>query len=151
MRSVIFFLASLAIITGCRSQKNSSSEISLAVDSVAASAHHRTMAVIDSAVSHLDFSFDTLKIKIERPAVGEAAEVVRLTAIKGRVVDRRALERNQVEVYNRLDTVRFKQSAIETSTQSAATTRLGSPPSATLLLALAIIVGALLLWLKYRR
>ena len=34
---------------------------------LAHSEHHRTIAVIDSAMRHIDFSFDTLKINIERP------------------------------------------------------------------------------------
>ena len=47
-------------------------------DSLAHSEHHRTIAVIDSAMRHIDFSFDTLKINIERPVeYAEAPEIIR--------------------------------------------------------------------------
>ena len=60
MRTMIFLLA-LALITSCRSHKELQQDKSLAVDSVARSEHHRTIAVIDSAIRNIDFSFDTLK------------------------------------------------------------------------------------------
>lgn len=151
MRTLIFLLA-LALITSCRSHKELQQDKSLAVDSVARSEHHRTIAVIDSAIRHSDFSFDTLKIVIERPSsVGEAPEVIRLKAVKGRVIDRRKLEHNQVEDYNRLDTVAYKQSAVESSTEHSATTRLYNPPDGTLISVFAIAVAAFLIWLFYRK
>ena len=83
-------LLALVYLTGCKTNKNIVSDKSLATDSLAHSEHHRTTAVIDSAVRHFDFSFDTLKIEIERPVqYAEAPEIIRLKAIKGRVIDRR--------------------------------------------------------------
>ena len=87
---LLFVLAATTFLGGCRSHKETVSNKSLDRDSVARSEHHRTIAVIDSAIRNIDFSFDTLKINIERPVeYAEAPEVIRLTATRGRVIDRR--------------------------------------------------------------
>jgi len=144
-------LSALAFASSCRSHKELQQDKSLAVDSVAWSEHHRTIAVIDSAIRHSDFSFDTLKIVIERPSsVSEAPEVIRLKAVKGRVIDRRKLEHNQVEDYNRLDTVAYKQSAVESSTEHSATTRLYNPPDDTAAVIITILVIDCLIYVFYR-
>ena len=107
MRSLILLLA-LALITSCRSHKKLQNNSTLEVDSVARSEHHRTIAVIDSIVRNIDFSFDTLKINIERPVeYAEAPQIIRLTAIRGRVIDKRRVHRDSVEAYNQLDTVAY--------------------------------------------
>ena len=142
MRSIIFILA-LALITSCRSHKELQQDKSLAVDSVARSEHHRTIAVIDSAIRNIDFSFDTLKFNIERPySIGDTvacqSEIIRIKAVKGRVIDRRRVLRNSVEAFNRLDTVAYRQSAAETSTEHTATTRLYNPPDGTAVLIIAL-------------
>ncbi len=151
MRHIIFIVA-LVLLTGCKSHKDIVSDKSLDIDSVARSEHHRTIAVIDSAIRHSDFSFDTLKIVIERPSsVGEAPKVIRLKAVKGRVIDRRKLEHNQVEDYNRLDTVAYKQSAVESSTEHSATTRLYNPPDGTAVAIITILVIGCLIYVFYRK
>lgn len=151
MRSLIFILA-LAILTGCKSQKQVVSDKSLDIDSVARSEHHRTIAVIDSAIRNIDFSFDTLKINIERPVqYAEAPEVIRLTATKGRVIDRRSVHRDSVEAFNRLDTVAYHQSAAETSTEHTATTRLYNPPDGTAAVIITILVIGCLIYVFYRK
>ena len=151
MRSLIFIIA-LAILTGCKSQKQVVSDKSLDIDSVARSEHHRTIAVIDSAIRNIDFSFDTLKINIERPVqYAEAPEVIRLTATKGRVIDRRSVHRDSVEAFNRLDTVAYHQSAAETSTEHTATTRLYNPPDGTAAVIITIIVIGCLIYVFYRK
>lgn len=151
MRSLIFIIA-LAILTGCKSQKQVVSDKSLDIDSVARSEHHRTIAVIDSAIRNIDFSFDTLKINIERPVqYAEASEVIRLTATKGRVIDRRSVHRDSVEVFNRLDTVAYHQSAAETSTEHTATTRLYNPPDGTAAVIITILVIGCLIYVFYRK
>lgn len=92
MRSIIFILA-LALITSCRSHKELQQDKSLAVDSVARSEHHRTIAVIDSMMRSTSFDFDTLEVQVERPtAYTEKPEVIRLKAIKGRVIDNRRVQ-----------------------------------------------------------
>lgn len=151
MRSLIFILA-LALITSCRSHKELQQDKSLAVDSVARSEHHRTIAVIDSAIRNIDFSFDTLKINIERPSsVAEAPEIIRIKAVKGRVIDQRRVHRDSVEAFNRLDTVAYRQSAAETSTEHTATTRLYNPPDGTAAVIITILVIGCLIYVFYRK
>lgn len=151
MRSLIFIIT-LAILTGCKSQKQVVSDKSLDIDSVARSEHHRTIAVIDSAIRNIDFSFDTLKINIERPVENaERPEIIRLTATKGRVIDRRSVHRDSVEAFNRLDTVAYHQSAAETSTEHTATTRLYNPPDGTAAVIITILVIGCLIYVFYRK
>lgn len=151
MRHLIIILLP-CILIGCKSQKNVVSDKSLATDSLAHSEHHRSIAVIDSAIRHSDFSFDTLKVEIERPSsVGEASEIIRLKAVKGRVIDRRQMFRDSVEAYNSLDTVAYKQSAIEASTEHSATTRLYNPPNGTAAVIITILVIGCLIYVFYRK
>lgn len=155
MRSIIFILA-LALITSCRSHKELQQDKSLAVDSVARSEHHRTIAVIDSAIRNIDFSFDTLKINIERPySIGDTvacqSEIIRIKAVKGRVIDRRRVNKDSVEAFNRLDTVAYRQSAAETSTEHTATTRLYNPPDGTAAVIITILVIGCLIYVFYRK
>ena len=155
MRTMIFLLA-LALITSCRSHKELQQDKSLAVDSIARSEHHRTIAVIDSAIRNIDFSFDTLKINIERPfLIGDTVacqpEVIRIKAVRGRVIDRRRVHRDSVEAFNRLDTVAYHQSAAETSTEHTATTRLYNPPDGTAVMIIALIIAGILFFVCYRK
>lgn len=155
MRTMIFLLA-LALITSCRSHKELQQDKSLAVDSIARSEHHRTIAVIDSAIRNIDFSFDTLKINIERPySIGDIvacqSEIIRIKAVKGRVIDRRRVHRDSVEAFNRLDTVAYRQSAAETSTEHTATTRLYNPPDGTAAVIITILVIGCLIYVFYRK
>ncbi len=151
MRQIIFIVA-IALLTGCKSHKDIVSDKSLDIDSIARSEHHRTIAVIDSAIRHSDFSFDSLKIVIERPtSVGKAPEVIRLKAVKGRVIDRRRVYRDSVEAFNQLDTVSYKKSAAEASTEHTATTRLYNPPDGTLISVFAILIAGILVYLFYRK
>lgn len=175
MRHLILLL-SLALITSCRSHKELQSNSTLEVDSVARSEHHRTIAVIDSIVRNIDFSFDTLKINIERhydakspefscqreqnpnlfgvmPSAAENArsEIIRLTATNGRVIDRRRVYRDSVEAFNQLDTVAYKKSAAEASTEHTATTRLYNPPDGTVVSIFAILGIACLIYLFFRK
>lgn len=152
MRYLIPFIAIFAILASCKSQKNIVTDKSLVTDSLAHSEHHRSIAVIDSAIRHFDFSFDTLKIEIERPVeYAEAPEIIRLTATKGRVIDRQRVQRNQVEAYNSLDTVAYKQSATEASTEHTATTRLYNPPNGTAAVIITILVIGCLIYVFYRK
>lgn len=151
MRSIIFILA-LALITSCRSNKELQQDKSLAVDSVARSEHHRTIAVIDSMMRSTSFDFDTLEVRVERPtAYAEKPEVIRLKATKGRVRDQRRVQRNQVEAFNRLDTVAYRQSAAESSTEHTATTRLYNPPDGTAVLIIALVIAGILFYVFYRK
>lgn len=151
MRSLIFILA-LSLLASCKSHKEVVSDKSLDIDSVARSEHHRTIAVIDSAIRNIDFSFDTLKINIERPVeYAEAPEIIRLTATRGRVIYRRRVHRDSVEAFNRLDTVAYHQSAAEASTEHTATTRLYNPPDGTAVLIVALVIAGVLFFVCYRK
>ena len=151
MRSLILLLA-LALITSCRSHKELQQDKSLAVDSVARSEHHRTIATIDSLMRSTSFDFDTLEVQVERPtAYAEKPEVIRLKATKGRVKDQRRVQRNQVEAYNQLDTVAYKKSAAEASTEHTATTRLYNPPNGTAVAIITILVIGCLIYVFYRK
>ena len=151
MRSLILLLV-LALITSCRSHKELQQDKSLAVDSVARSEHHRTIATIDSLMRSTSFDFDTLEVQVERPtAYAEKPEVIRLKATKGRVIDQRRVQRNQVEAYNQLDTVAYKKSAAEASTEHTATTRLYNPPNGTAVAIITILVIGCLIYVFYRK
>lgn len=151
MRSVIFIIA-LAILSGCKSNKEVVIDKSLDLDSVARSEHHRTIVTIDSMMRSTSFDFDTLEVQVERPtAYAEKPEVIRLKAVKGRVIDKRRVERNQVEAYNQLDTVAYKKSAAEASTEHTATTRLYNPPNGTAVAIITILVIGCLIYVFYRK
>lgn len=151
MRHLIFIVA-LALLTGCKTHKNIVSDKSLEVDSVARSEHHRTIVTIDSLMRNIDFSFDTLKINIEQPVeYAEAPEIIRLTATKGHVIDRRRVYRDSVEAFNQLDTVSYKKSAAEASTEHTATTRLYNPPDGTAVAIIALIIAGVLIYLFLRK
>ena len=151
MRSLIVFFLTCALV-GCKSQKSVVASQSVKTDSLAHSEHHRTIAVIDSAMRHIDFSFDTLKINIERPVeYAEAPEIIRVTATKGRVIDKRRVHKDSVEAFNRLDTVAYHQSAAEASTEHTATTRLYNPPDGTATVIITILVIGGLIYVFYRK
>lgn len=149
---LLFVLAATTFLGGCRSHKEAVNNKSLNSDSIARSEHHRTIAVIDSAIRNIDFSFDTLKINIERPVeYAEAPEIISLTATRGRVIDRRRVHRDSVEAFNRLDTIAYHQSAAEASTEHTATTRLYNPPDGTAAVIITILVIGCLIYVFYRK
>lgn len=149
---LLFVLAATTFLGGCRSHKEAANNKSLDRDSVARSEHHRTIAVIDSAIRNIDFSFDTLKINIERPVeYAEAPEVIRLTATRGRVIVQRRVHRDSVEAFNRLDTVAYHQSAAEASTEHTATTRLYNLPDSTAVMIIALVIAGILFFVCYRK
>lgn len=150
MRSMIFLLALLLV--GCKSQREVATQKSLALDSVARSEHHRSISMIDSVICFSSFDFDTLEVLVERPTTyADKPETIRLKAVKGRVIDRRMLNHYQVENYNRLDTVSYKKSAVESSTEHSATTRLFNPPDGTAVSVITIVVVGILVYLFLRK
>lgn len=151
MRTLIILFLTCALV-GCKSQKNVVANQSVNTDSLAHSEHHRSIAVIDSVVRNIDFSFDTLKINIERPVqYADSPEIIHLTATRGRVIDRRSAQRDSVEAFNRLDTVAYHQSAAESSTEHSATTRLYNPPDGTAVLVIALVISGILFYIFYRK
>ena len=87
------------------------------------------------------------------PSADENArrEIIRLPAIKGHVIDRRKLGHNQVKDYNRIDTVAYKQSAVESSTEHSATTCLYNQPNGTAVIVVAIIIDDILIYIFHRK
>ena len=151
MRTVIPFLV-LALITSCRSNKEVVVDTTQQTDSITRSETHRTIVSIDSVFRNIDFKFDTLKVNIQRPVeYAEKPEVITLTAIKGEVVDNRQLRHNQLEDYNRLDTVAYKQVSAEASEEHSATTRMYNPPDGTAVLIVLIVIVAILIVIFHRQ
>lgn len=151
MRTLIILFLTCAMV-GCKSQKKVVASQSVNTDSLSHSEHHRSISVIDSVVRNIDFSFDTLKINIERPVeYAEAPEIIRLTATRGRVIDRRRAHRDSVEAFNRRDTVAYHQFAAESSTEHSATTRLYNPPDGTAVLVIALVIAGILFFVFYRK
>ena len=155
MRTLIILFLTCALV-GCKSQKNVVAIQSVKTDSLAHSEHHRSIAVIDSVVRNIDFSFDTLKINIERPySIGDTVacqpEIIRIKAVRGRVIARRSAQRDSVEAFNRRDTVAYHQSAAESSTEHSVTTRLYNPPDGTTVLVIALVIAGILFYRFYRK
>lgn len=160
LRSIPIYLFPILFLCGCKSHKEILSDKTLATDSLSHSEHHRTMAMMDSLMEHIDFSFDSLKINIAEPVTSSNDSVFTptffrwysLSAYGGRLVDNSALYKQRIECYNSLDTVRYKQSAIEHSQQSATSTSLYSPKSITAISFVFIIIfGILLLHRKSKK
>ena len=139
MRHLIFFFV-LALITSCRSQKNLQSDTTISVDSVAQSSIHRTTAVLDSMGTRFNFDFDTLTISVARQ-VATIPEIIRLKAVKGSVSKNNTQYQAITETHNRLDTLAYKMSTSEQTTEHSATTRIYDPPNASGLVLLLIIAA----------
>jgi len=78
-------------------------------------------------------------------------ELIRLKAVKGRVIDRSRVHRDSVEAYSSLDTVAYHQPAVEASTEHTATTRLYNPPDGTAAVIITILVIGCLIYVFYRK
>lgn len=151
MRHIIIILT-LAILSGCKSQRQLVSDGTLTVDSAARSDLHRTFAVADTAMRNVDFRFDTLEINIQRPVqYAEQPEVIRLRAVRGRIADSRVFSHNQIEDYNRLDTIAYRKSAAESSAEHTATTRIYNPPNGTAVALIALIIAGVWLYIFLRK
>lgn len=143
MRPVIFIFA-LAILTSCRSHKEVQKNISVDVDSVAHSSHHRTMAVLDTLAAKMDFDFDTLCVTIVRPVADLPPEVVKIKAVKGKISSSKEQRKLAAAHEERLDTLAYKLASVDKSAEHSSTTRVYDPPNATgiILFALLIIGGS---------
>ncbi len=150
----------LAILAACRSQKAVQKDETLAVDSLASTAQHRTIASLDSAFARLSLDFDTLDITIEREtpmlptdtAALPRKETLKLRAVKGKLTDTRARHRQIAEQHQRRDTLAYHLAAADRSAEHTATTRLYDPPSTTgILILLILTLGAALIIFIHRR
>ena len=149
----ISILVLAATLTGCRSNKEIAIDTSLSIDSVIRSEHHRTIALSDSVMHSIHFNFDTLSLEIQNPtsSVCDKPATIRLKAVKGRVIDRRSVQRESVEVTSRLDTATYHHATAETSTGHTATTRLYNPPDGNVIIAFALLIIAAGLILYVRK
>lgn len=142
MRTLTIF-AALLMLVGCRSQKAVQTDTTLQVDSVARSAHDRTILQTDCIAARFDFDFDTLNVTIERQ-VADVPEVVTIKAVGGKII--RSKEQNKLAATHmeRLDTIAYKLASTDNSAEHTATTAVYNPPSATIivLVSLLILCGA---------
>ena len=151
MRTLIF-ISLFCLLASCRSQKEVQKDVSLALDSVAHGESHRTIVQIDSIIRSARLDFDTLEVVVERPvAEATAPEVIRLKAVRGSVTDSRQQQSMALEHYNRLDTVAYKVSSADRSTEHTATTRVYNPPNGTAAVIVTIIVIGCLVCVFYRK
>lgn len=107
------------------------------------------MASTDSIVRALTLDFDSLSVIVERPStVADTPEAVRLTATRGRLVNRQAAQRLQLLEFNRQDTLAYHQVASASSSDHSHAVQAYSPPDGSLVFALltAILIGLYLLY-----
>ena len=150
MRPITPLLALLLILVSCRSHKELQSDIALSVDSVAQSSQHRTLALLDTMGTRFSLDFDTLEISVERQ-VATVPEIVRIKAVKGRVDKHNTQYQAITETHNRLDTVAYKMSTTDSTTEHSATTRVYDPPKTTSFLLVLLHIGGLaFLYLRSR-
>ena len=78
-------------------------------------------------------------------------EIIRVTVTNGRVIDIRKLNHNQVEDYNRIDTVAYHQLTVESSAEHSATTRIYNPLYGTAVAVVALIIAGVLIYIFLRK
>ena len=155
MKSLFYFIAlaliSLALLASCRAKKAVQTDVSLATDSLAVNVSHRTSLSIDSLMSRLSLSFDTLTITVERPC-GVATEIVRLEAARGQIVSSRNERKLAVESSASIDSTASNTSSVDRSTEQTQSTQVYDPPDTTLVLSLACIALLIscIIWIYIR-
>ena len=145
MNRCAFILLLAATLTGCRSNRHVIESATTVADSLATSAEQLVVVKTDSVVHLRELVFDTLYIEAALPT-----ETVRVRAVNGRVSDRRQEERQQVAVFNRLDSVAFHAAESHDSAEHTATTKVYNPPSGALILGLLVSIALILLFIRSR-
>lgn len=144
-----------ALSSSCRAKKEIAVSEKYGIDSIAATQSFGYAFRIDSAISRIDFAFDTLDIAIERQVAADTTHRVRIRAVKGSFVADRRQVANDIRGYNRLDSVAYKRASETSTAEHSATTSIAEPPDTTLVFAviggLAVIASAVLVYLKRRR
>lgn len=120
-----------ALCASCRAKKEIAAESRADTDSVAASLASGYFLRIDTAMRRINFAFDTLDIAIERHVAADTMERVRIRAVKGSVIDNRKRIVNDIEGYNRLDTVAYKRATATSRAEHTDTTTAAEPPNTT--------------------
>ena len=151
MKSHLLYAALLALsLLSCRTQKEVQYDIAAVKDSVNVSQSHRSFAVMDSVLSNMSLTFDSLTITVERDQA-PSTEVVRLKAVGGQIVSKRESHRAAVETKTRLDSTAFKAFNRDKSAEHSATTVAYDPPNLTLVICVACALTTLLLFIYFRK
>lgn len=144
-----------ALFPSCRAKKEIAASEKTGIDSIAATQSFGYAFRIDSAISRIDFAFDTLDIAVERQVAADTTHRVRIRAVKGSFVADRRQVANDIRGYNRLDSVAYKRAYATSTAEHSATASIAEPPDTTLVFAviggLAVIVSAVFVYLKRRR
>lgn len=130
------FAAYIMIFTtlwGCKSKKDIVASGSVDINSTASIRTSGYILKIDTVLRRINFVFDTLDIAIERKVAADTTEKVRIRAVKGSVIDNRKQIVNDIEGYNRLDTVAYKRATATNRAEHTATTSVAEPPNTTLI------------------
>lgn len=147
-----------ALFTSCRAKKEIAVSDKADIDSTASIRTSGYILKIDTALRRINFAFDTLDIAIERQVAADTTEIpcqrgqsrsslrampsaagialcerVRIRAVKGSVIDNRKQIVNDIEGYNRLDTVAYKRATATSRAEHTATTSLAEPPNTSLI------------------
>lgn len=144
-----------ALFPSCRAKKEIAASEKTGIDSIAATQSFGYAFRIDSAISRIDFAFDTLDIAVERQVAADTTHRVRIRAVKGSFVADRRQVANDIRGYNRLDSVAYKRAYATSTAEHSATASIAELPDTTLVFAviggLAVVVSAVLVYLKRRR
>ena len=149
-RIIIIAIALVAtLLAGCRTNKDVTTHKNIEVDSVDIARYQHKFSALDSIVRNIDFSFDTLKANIEQPVEPNAnSRKTSITIINGRVKDSRSQERNQLEEYNRLDSIDFKANVNESEDKSTTTTHIYNPPKVGPIICILLVVGGVIILIR---
>lgn len=120
-------------LCGCKSKKDIVATNTADIDSTASIRTSGYILKIDTALRRINFTFDTLDIAIERQVAADTTERVRIRAVKGYVIDNRKQIVNDIEGYNRLDTVAYHRATATSRAEHTATISAAEPPNTTLI------------------
>jgi len=132
-RLLAYALIFTALFSSCRAKKEIAVSEKADIDSTASIHTSGYILKIDTALRRINFAFDTLDIAIERQVAADTVHRVRIRAVKGSVIDNRKQIVNDIEGYNRLDTVAYKRATATSRTEHTATTSVAEPPNTTLI------------------
>lgn len=147
MRPLILLLFALCVAASCKTTKQTAADrtSSARFDHIAET--RQTIATIDSAVRFAGFSFDTLRISIERSSenVLLPRETLSLTAVNGKIINCSKEEEFRTETFRGHDTIAMVRSESDKSSRTTATAKVASPLPAALFLILltALLIHAL--------
>lgn len=120
-------------LCGCKSKKDIVATNTADIDSTASIRTSGYILKIYTALRRINFAFDTLDIAIEQQVAADTTHRVRIRAVKGSVIDNRKRIVNDIEGYNRLDTVAYKRATATSQAEHTAITSVAEPPNTTLI------------------